>query len=337
MNSSAFLAVWGAVSFTWAPQASNTTESLRGLQAVSAQIAWASGTHGTYLRTTDGGLHWLVNIVPGAASLDFRDVKAFDSQTAYLLSSGGGAQSRIYKTTNGGEQWTLLFTNPDATGFLDALGFWDKQHGIALGDPVNGRFAIFTTGDGGQSWQREPGPAAAPDEGAFAASGTCLVVKGTNKAWFGTGGPRGARVFRSEDRGRSWHIAQTAIRNDSKSAGIFSLAFEDELHGEAVGGDYTRPADRMRTAAITSDAGLTWNSPPASPAGGYRSGVAFMPAMKDTLVAVGTSGSDVSRDRGQTWDSISSSQNLNAVSASPDGSVWAVGPHGTILKLVVKP
>src|SRR5215510_3775499 len=85
------------------PPKSNTTETLRGVSAVSNKIAWASGTHGTYLRTTDSGSSWEVAKVPGSDSLDFRDVEAFSADVAYLLSAGPGEQSRIYKTTDGGK------------------------------------------------------------------------------------------------------------------------------------------------------------------------------------------------------------------------------------------
>ena len=84
----------------------------------------------------------------------------------------------------------LQHTNPDPKGFLDALAFWDADHGLALGDPVEGRFVILATDDGGKTWIRIPPggmPAALPGEGAFAASGTCLVVQGDRNAWFGTG------------------------------------------------------------------------------------------------------------------------------------------------------
>ncbi len=61
----------------------------------------------------------------------------------------------------------------------------------------------------------------------------------------------------------------------------------------------------------------------------------FCASQRDTLIAVGTSGSDISRDNGQSWDSFSA-ENFNSVSAAPDGSVWAVGPHGAIAKLAGK-
>src|ERR1700691_5720121 len=82
----------------WTSQTSNTTASLRGLSVVSAKVAWASGTKGTYLVTVDGGTTWKAATVPGAADSDFRAVHAFDAQTAVLLSIGSGEKSRVYKT-----------------------------------------------------------------------------------------------------------------------------------------------------------------------------------------------------------------------------------------------
>src|SRR6202166_3296182 len=116
-------------------QFSHTTESLRGVSAVSRQIAWASGTHGTYLRTTDGRL-WIPAQVPGAESLDFRAVVAFSADEAFLMSAGPGDQSRIYHTTDAGRHWQLQFTNRNPKGFFDSMVFWDPTHGIVLGDPI---------------------------------------------------------------------------------------------------------------------------------------------------------------------------------------------------------
>ena len=202
---------------SWTPQKSGTTASLRGIAAVSDKIGWASGTGGTYLLTVDGGATWTAGQVPGAEELDFRDVHALDAQTAWLLSAGPGEKSRIYHTIDGGRSWTLQFTNPDAAGFFDAIAFWDARRGMVLGDPIAGHFAYFVTDDGGDRWRRTPSPAAFPNEGAFAASGTCLIVAGRRDAWFATGG---ARIFHSSDSGATWSATQTPIRHDSPRAGF---------------------------------------------------------------------------------------------------------------------
>src|SRR6202035_4327045 len=66
----------------WNPQKSNTTASLHGLSIVNANVVWASGTGGTFVRTTDGGETWQAGTVPGGEKLDFRDVYAVDGKTA---------------------------------------------------------------------------------------------------------------------------------------------------------------------------------------------------------------------------------------------------------------
>ena len=112
----------------------------------------------------------------------------------------------------------------------------------------------------------------------------------------------------------------------TKTAGIFSLAFADEKNGVAVGGDYQKPNATERTVALTHNGGKTWVTDPKS-ALSYRSGVAFLG--NKLVMAVGTAGSDISRDGGKTWEYFSDT-NLNAV-ASKDGAVWAVGPKGAIV------
>src|SRR5690349_12383092 len=100
----------------WIPQVSNTTASLRGVSAVDRDIVYASGTGGTWLRTTDGGATWTASQIPGAEALDFRGIRAIDSRTVYLMSSGAGDKSRIYKTTDAGAHWSLEYTNSEPKG-----------------------------------------------------------------------------------------------------------------------------------------------------------------------------------------------------------------------------
>jgi photosystem II stability/assembly factor-like uncharacterized protein len=318
----------------WSFQTSHTDARFRGISAVSADIAWASGTRGTYARTKNGGKSWKPGQVPSAEALDFRDVHAFDAETAYLLSAGPGDASRIYKTIDGGKSWTLQLTNPDPKGFLDALGFFDRDHGLAFGDPVAGRFALFTTDNGGRSWMRvDPSgmPPALPNEGAFAASGTCLVSTGDRNAWFATGGAAVSRVFRSTDRGQSWTVAETPVLAGNPSSGIFSLAFSGLEHGLAIGGDYKAPERPGANLARTSDGGRTWSLVKAAPRD-YRSGLAFVLGRSGTVVTVGPTGSELSTDGGTSWSSIGT-QGFHAVSAAGPEAVWAVGDEGRIARL----
>ena len=321
-------------------QKSNTEENLRGIAAVSRSIAWASGTHATYLRTTDGGATWQVGHVPGAEALDFRDVEALSADEAYLLAAGPGEQSRIYKTSDAGKNWTLQFTNQDPKGFFDCMAFWDRDHGIAVGDPVNGKFQLIKTENGGKEWKSIPPerlPPAIEGEGAFAASGTCIAVQGKRYVWFVTGGSA-ARVFRSSDAGESWSVAETPIVHGPASAGIFSVAFRDAKHGVIAGGDYKEPNKDVPSLALTSDGGDTWRLAKIAPQK-YFSAVAFDPSERQVW-AVGTSQYGAAESFSEKkWLKFSAAtpvcgvepSQLNALAVLHRGrGAWAVGAKGAI-------
>ena len=354
-----------------------TTEDLRGVSAVSRQVAWASGTHGTYLRTTDAGRSWTSAQVPDAVTLDFRGIVAFSADEAFLMSAGPGDQSRIYHTADAGQHWQLQFKNDNPKGFFDSIAFWDPQHGVALGDPIpdeSGKlhFELLLTDDG-QTWRPIPSsqlPEAVQGEGAFAASNTCLAIFRSLAAgqpsqntpdpniWFATGG-KAARVFHSSDRGQTWRVFDTPILHGPDSAGIFSIAFRDPLHGVIAGGNYKRPKDDGPDLAFTTDGGQTWTLSSLHPQA-YFSAVAYdlrvnqaalrqqaeqkaaeqagkklraLPTTPERLFIIGPDfifefrpPTNPRRFGGKKKQALS----FNAVSTFPDGGALVVGPKGSI-------
>ena len=319
----------------WEAQRSGIDASLRGVCANSKTVAWASGSSGTVLKTSNGGGTWISVSVPGAENLDFRDVHAFDADTALVMSAGRPA--KIYKTTDGGKAWLECYSNDREGVFLNSLAFWDHARGLAVGDPLGGYFLVLRTLDGGESWSRVPAeeiPSPREGEAEFAASGTCVAVAGEGLAWFVTGG-KAASVFRSEDWGCSWTAAEAPILNGEPSQGIFSVAFIDGEKGIIVGGDYRDPDRRERNAAYSSDGGKTWL--PVTEAGlphGFRSCAAYVQGLGGpTLVAVGVSGSDYSPDGGRSWIAFSET-GFHAASFATDGAGWAVGSEGRIARFV---
>jgi photosystem II stability/assembly factor-like uncharacterized protein len=311
--------------------------SFRGLSAVDDTIVWASGTEGTVLRTTDAGKTWDVLKVPKSEELDFRGIRAFDAATAVIMSSGPAekGQARVYRTTDGGKTWNLVLEERSKGAFFDAVAFFDAQHGILLGDPVDGHFMVYITADGGQSWQRvapDRLPAAAPNEGAYAASNSCLAVEGTNNAWFATGGASAARIFRSTNLGESWSVFNTPVRPANASTGIFSLVFQGELHGMAVGGDYQKPDAVFPNPLVANDGGRAWHSI-GQPQGRFLSSVAVAPGAAHrpgTFFAAGPSGIYSLSPLGQ-WVQHSD-LNVNVIAFPSAQTGWAAGPKGLIAR-----
>jgi len=317
----------------WVRQPVNTTASFRGLAVVNEKIVWASGTGGTVIRTIDGGKTWNVIIVPGAEKLDFRDIEAFDANTAYILSIGNGDASRIYKTTDGGKTWKLQFKNDDPKKFFDALACWENDSCIAVSDPVDGKFA-FIRNYGGDKWEAVDSDAEAKDgQAAFAASGTCLITTGSHHPALLVSGGQSAEIYRTIDNGRHWDKSPTPIISGTSGSGIFSIAMFDKSNGVIVGGNYEKPNETKDNLAFTTDGGKTWRI--GTGLSGYRSGVAYVD--QSTIIAVGTNGSDMSRDGGKSW-SIFGKENLNSVASftktmsnRPWSNVWGVGPKGLVV------
>ena len=288
---------------------------------------WATGSKGTVARSTDGGKTWDAMKIAGGENLDFRGVQTFDGTTVYVVSSGTGEQSRIYRSTDGGTSWELQYSDRRKSFFLDALACSDATHCFALSDPVDGKFLLLSTMDG-MHWKELSGehmPAALPQEGAFAASNSSLLLYGKSELYFATGGPK-ARVFHSADLGQTWTVSETPILSGKASQGIFSLVRAGETV-VVVGGDYSEPNRREKTAAFSADEGKTWQLAAELPAG-YRSGVDTFDA---GFVAVGPNGAETSRD-GSHWVHIDGPE-LNAVTFI-SGKGWAVGAKGLVAEFV---
>lgn len=329
----------------WSVQTSGIDTNLRGVGAayISDAIAaghsanppgerhiavWACGSNGVILLSKDLGKTWKRLHVAGGESLDFRGIVALDETTAYLMSSGEGEKSRIYKTMDGGETWKLEFTDKRPSFFLDALVC--NRDCYALSDPVDGKF-VLVAGRNGEDWKELPGdamPAALSGEDAFAASGTALAMNNDGDLFFGTGGGKAARVFHSTDRGKTWTVAETPIASGNASSGIFSIVLDAKLL-IAVGGDYKDPKRPDRVAAYSQDDGKTWQLAAQQP-GGYRSAVV---RLYGAMLAVGPTGEDISHDLGAHWKHTDS-LDLNAAFVLDIYNGWAVGAKGTIARLV---
>lgn len=281
---------------------SKTGVSIRGLSVVDDQVAWIGSDKGWLAQTVDGGNSWDWIKVPGFDSLDFRSVYAFSKDEVIVMNAGSPLV--ILKTTNGGKSWSVTHQDENPEIFFDGVDFWDEDNGIAFGDPIDGLMQILVTKDGGDTWMdmsmntkglMEPG------EAGFAASGTSIRTLEGGKVFIGTGGSRAQLLF-SNDYGNKWSALDCPIVQGSASQGIFSMAFSDSDHAVVVGGDYQQDTLKKDVVFLTTDGGETWNAPVIGTQG-YRSGVEYV--SKNTFVATGTSGVDISMDGGVNWQNIS--------------------------------
>ena len=312
---------------------SRVESSFRGLSVVNQKVVWVSGTGGTVLRTIDGGKNWENISVPNMEKIDFRDVEGFNKNTAIVM--GIASPARFYKTTDGGQNWKLVYFDDREGVFFDGMSFWNKNDGIAFSDPVDGQHLLIRTTDGSDTWHEIPKvgfPHKLNPEFGFAASGTGISVQGRKTVWLGMGGVK-SRVFKSEDGGMNWSVAETPVVHGGQSTGIYSVAFKNKKVGISVGGDYTNQSIK-NTMAYTNDGGATWHLPEKQ-THQYRECVAHYRG--NIFFAVGPSGFDMTTDNGKNWHPhYWEVNNLTAVAFAKRSNVgFAVGKGGQIYKIKV--
>lgn len=313
------------------PLATGTDSSFRGLSPVDRNVAWATGSGGTVVVTSDGGVTWRAVAPTEIAELDVRDVHAIDGSTAWIMCAGPGEKSRILFTEDGGDTWEEQHREQDEAAFLDGFAFFDGQRALCYGDPMaGGAFRLLRTEDGGGSWiPVHPSPVALPSgEASFAASGTGIRALESGEVWIITGANDGmSRVFASSGAsGSLWSVSESTVRAAKPAAGAFSIAFEPGGRGVVVGGDYQlREEGGAHCASWSEDFGASWHPSEIGPRGQRAGSVALGDGV---FLATGQTGTDISRDGGRSWSALSD-LGFHCVEVSPiDGSVWFAGPAG---------
>lgn len=305
--------------------------SIRGLCPVNDNVVWVSGSKGTVGRSLDGGKTWQWMSVKGFEKTDFRDIEAFNANTAIIM--GIAEPAYILRTTDGGASWKVVFTDSTKGMFLDAMDFYDNKHGIVVGDPIDSKFYIAKTTNGGNTWTKTPSimqSNAAPGEGCFASSGSNIYYFRNKDFLFVSGGTI-SRVH-DDAGGRSLPIIQ-----GKESTGANSIAVRTD--GPRVsntfiiaGGDFTNDKDTTLNCVFTHDGGHTWLHP-TTPPHGYRSSIIYITGKK--LLTCGTSGVDLSTDSGLTWRLISENGFHVCRKAKKGKTVFLAGSNGRIAKLIL--
>jgi photosystem II stability/assembly factor-like uncharacterized protein len=303
--------------------------SFRGLSVVDDHVAWASGSKGTIATTNDGGKTWDWKQVKGYEKSDFRDIEAFSSKEAIIMSSGSPAL--ILKTTDGGETWQEKYRNADTAYFFDAMDFGNPKHGLVLGDPIKGKFVLMETNDGGETWHpfKNP-PNALPGEAAFAASGTCL--RAFEKSFSIVTGGTQSRFLMLGYNDKYWTSLNLPIKHNKASQGVFSYATADTLT-VVVGGDYANDKS-IDSAACSFELCCDPFFLKLTKLSGFQSCVEYIIA--NTFLSTGTPGSNYTTDGGKTWRKIDDASYNVCRKAKRGNLVLLAGDHGRIGIFYVK-
>ena len=304
--------------------------SLRGLSVVNDNVIWVSGSGGTVGKSSNGGKNWKWMTVKGFDTTEFRDIEAFDANTAIIMAIAEPAY--ILKTTDGGDSWKIVYENKTKGMFLDAMDFFNPNHGIVVGDPIKNQVFLAVTDDGGDTWKeiKDKRPMADSGEAFFAASGTNIRLFGSEKIFFVSGGKK-SRLF-SESGTTTLPIIQGKETTGANSIDVYDNGnMKASKQMAVVGGDFSAAASSENNCFITTDGGRTWKAP-KEPPHGYRSCVEYL--SKDDLLSCGLNGVDYSFNGGKTWQWISKESFHVCRIAKLGNTIFLAGNNGKIGKIV---
>jgi photosystem II stability/assembly factor-like uncharacterized protein len=300
---------------------------------VNDSILWVSGSKGTVGRSIDGGLSFTWMHPTSFEKRDFRDIEAWDANTAIVMAIDSPAN--ILKTTDGGATWKPVYERHLPGIFLDAMTFKDAKRGVCVGDPINLHFWLLETNDGGNSWQEIPPPftpQAVRNEACFASSGTNLQFVDDPRFEYGfvSGGYQSRLFLMGRKRSDPSAVIELEINKDLESTGANSLAVNGKTY-VVLGGDFKDYKMEMYNSTYTGNGGKSWQSP-AYPPVGYKSCVIWKNA--DNLIATGLSGTDISTKGPKSWKHLSDLP-FHVVQKAKNGSaIYLAGGNGRIGRYV---
>ncbi len=271
-------------------------EDLVAVRFVDAVTAFAVGTNGTAIKTTNAGTSWS-NLTSGTTNTLW-NVFFTNSNTGYIVGNLG----LILKTTNSGSTWSTLTTG--TTEHLYAISFPSDNIGYAVGN--NG--TIIKTTNAGTSWT----PLTL---GASVSYLNSVVFFDASTGL--TSGPGG--VFRTTDGGTTW--------TNVSAQSILWLAFPTSTIGYGVG--------EAGAIVKTSNGGVSWTTLSSNTGerlwGAHftSTDVGFAVGENGTAIKTANGGSTWTT---MTIDTDVSTKILYAIHFGTVSEGLAVGEIGTILK-----
>lgn len=286
--------------------------SLRALSVPAWNVVWASGSKGMVAKSVNEGKTFEWMQVKGFENRDFRAMHAWNDQEAIIVAIA--APAVILKTKDGGLNWYKVFEQLDSAMFLDAIHFSDDRHGTVIGDPIDSSIFLIETFDKGENWRKKSTTyftsKLKKGEAFFASSNSNLVQIGKELILV-TGGSS-SRLWK---HGKAFALP---IIQGSNSTGANSIAVSPNRNRVIiVGGDFMNQkkidsnivAFRLFLESKSDRKHLTerkmvWQPTKIASPNGYKSSVEFI--NNETIITCGTSGVDMSNNKGTNWISLTS-------------------------------
>jgi photosystem II stability/assembly factor-like uncharacterized protein len=303
-------------------QRSGVSAELYGVSFSNGKAGWAVGTRGTVVRTTNGGVGWK-RLRSGVSAATLTAVDSFGTGRVWAISDRGD----MLRSTSGGASWSRGRWSGRYAARLYALDFVSGTRGWVAGmetRPIlqNSCAMTIATSNGGGRWTSVGMPLDPESRLGMVCVSVDFVSARTGYSVIQNQDGE-SRVYRSDDGGATWTEALPTVSDT-----LNDVSFSDADRGWAAGWN-----SDGAVLFHTEDGGATWYSTQLL---GVSSRLNAVQAVgTNTVWACGENGLLASSmDDGQTWMGGSvTGVGLNDISFVSARSGWAVGEHGTILRI----
>jgi photosystem II stability/assembly factor-like uncharacterized protein len=281
----------------------------------SPTTGYATGLHGTIMKTTNGGNTW--TMVNTGTTTDLYQIQFINSNVGIAA----GAKGTILKTINGGTTWVSIQTG--ILSDLTALHF--PSFNIGYATAADG--SILKSTDNGTSWTLLNSGTTETLKSIFFTSNTTGIAVGGSTI----PGPRNSYhsyMTRTTDGGITWtpyvlprNIPLTKVTFFNDQNGITAGGHPDGSHAAPEG-----------TVLKTSDGGLTWQEVFYG-----NQAVNSFDFAADQLIglATGNYGTIKTLDGGNTWSILNyDNTNFSSLSMVDPSTALEVGEFGRIRKSI---
>lgn len=283
----------------------NDKISIRGLELYDHKV-WYSGSDSKFGFVDLKDVKSQKQIKLSDEKLEFRTL-AQDKTSFYAINIVSPA--RFFKIDKKDLKSQIVFTDSAKTAFYDALHFVNDKLAYTFSDSDNDQVLKLAVYKNGQWGMFKNDLKMNEGEAAFAASNT--NISSTKKyLWIATGG-KASRILRLNFKTEKLEVFKTPFIQGESSQGMYSIDFNDDQFGVAVGGDYTKQNANINNIATTHDGGETWQIQASGQNAGYMTCVKIKPGSKGKeMIAVGDQHISYSSDFGKTWKKISDEKGL---------------------------
>jgi len=128
--------------------------TLFNVQFVNSTTAYAIGDAGTFMKTTNAGINWIVTHYAGGTSKILKSLFFIDIDNGWA----GGYDGKLLHTTNGGISWNSVTGH--TFKIIEGISFPNINTGtiVAAFQNTSCCGSIFRTTNGGASWINQPQP-----------------------------------------------------------------------------------------------------------------------------------------------------------------------------------